>query len=783
MKKRSSFLTLPGTVVSELFGRSWTNVMTFALGALSVPMGYLQAVPIFMERIDKIHFHRGKVGLGMYLKESQRCLLKCLAGEPIKASSVQLRKGLPVILPATVRKGILSDSIIAIRVALTLLGFARVIFHEGAIKFHTVTAPSEWREPSPHRLKKMIDEIWDILSDLGVGQYRAPSVPPENPIGAPLHRSNRMGPNGHSVFASHWDALVLRESGLWPTFKVLAEALGSVTLIRKVEILAQLTGSWLHARLGLTWSLPEHHPVLGRFGVKDEPCGKKRLFAISDYWTQSACKPLHDFLMGALKRLPMDGTWDQGRASERVREETAKGTKLYSFDLSAATDRFPARFTELVLGPLIGPDAASAWVTLLTERPYHYKGSEYRYNAGQPMGTLSSWASFALSHHVVVQMAARNAGHSGLFTQYALLGDDIVIFDEYVAMEYRDLMDWLKVDINLSKSVVGVSLAEFAKRVFYKGHEVSGVPAKLLRLCALHISGLRVLFETVKDRGWEVSVESILGALCVGTDIHRYPRLWRLALVSIVGPGAPFSRPALWGGAWMSPMEDLIRFLFSEPAGLIRLPPLQPLQRATNQVAPWIDWSGLGIERCFEIRRIRRARETWTAWRSVLETSLDSLALGWIVSGQQDRLVPESVQEIDLKMGRSLIEAGHPATWLIDQPLTEGVSDWDITNLARPVVASDRPVAAVVGIAPSGELKLLTRAVDDTRFAMDVLRSIATVVPLLQEWRDPGAFDAIADGLLLEVAGDCEAVRLPGWTPPPVKPKRPKGKRGGNSRR
>jgi hypothetical protein len=94
-------------------------------------------------------------------------------------------------------------------------------------------------------------------------------------------------------------------------------------------------------------------------------------------------------------------------------------------------------------------------------------------------------------------------------------------------------------------------------------------------------------------------------------------------------------------------------------------------------------------------------------------------------------------------------------------------------------------VAAVFGIAPSGDLQLLSRAVDDTRFGMDVLRSVATTVPLLQEWQEPGAFEAIADGLLLEVAQDGEAVRLPGWSRPPdgSHSRRPKGKRRGSTAR
>lgn len=288
-------MTLRRTAVSELFGRSWVNVYTFILGALSVPVGYFQSVSSFFARVDKIQRTRGKKGLGMYLKESQRCLLKFLAGDIPPSATVKLRRGLPLILPGFIRKRLEADDIIAIRVALTLLGFARVIFHEGPIKFHTVITPTEWREPSPRRLKRMIDEIWEVLGDLKVMPYQMPDS--VEPI---LHRSNRSGPNGHSVLASHWDALALRESGLWPTFKVLAEALGSATLIRQVEILAQLSGSWLEQRLGLASSLPCRHPALGRFGVKDEPCGKKRLFAISDYWTQSVCKPLHDYLMGSL---------------------------------------------------------------------------------------------------------------------------------------------------------------------------------------------------------------------------------------------------------------------------------------------------------------------------------------------------------------------------------------------------------------------------------------------------------------------------------------------------
>jgi len=36
--------------------------------------------------------------------------------------------------------------------------------------------------------------------------------------------------------------------------------------------------------------------------------------------------------------------------------------------------------------------------------------SKVRYAVGQPMGALSSWAMLALTHHLIVAMAARRVG-------------------------------------------------------------------------------------------------------------------------------------------------------------------------------------------------------------------------------------------------------------------------------------------------------------------------------------------------------------------------------------
>lgn len=85
------------------------------------------------------------------------------------------------------------------------------------------------------------------------------------------------------------------------------------------------------------------------------------------------------------------------------------------------------------------------------------------YSVGQPMGAYSSWAAFALTHHVVVQWAAYKCGHTN-FKDYILLGDDIVIKNNDVALKYISLMRKWGVDISINKTHVSKHTYEFAKR-------------------------------------------------------------------------------------------------------------------------------------------------------------------------------------------------------------------------------------------------------------------------------------------------------------------------------
>lgn len=81
-----------------------------------------------------------------------------------------------------------------------------------------------------------------------------------------------------------------------------------------------------------------------------EAAGKVRVFAIVDAWTQSLLSPLHNALFDLLKSIKQDGTFNQLKPVMVLHERKIK--EMYSFDLSAATDRLPIALQTDVLSLL-----------------------------------------------------------------------------------------------------------------------------------------------------------------------------------------------------------------------------------------------------------------------------------------------------------------------------------------------------------------------------------------------------------------------------------------------
>lgn len=97
-----------------------------------------------------------------------------------------------------------------------------------------------------------------------------------------------------------------------------------------------------------------------------------RVFAITDSITQSVFRPLSDRIFKILDTLPMDGTFDQDRPvrylKDLFRKDLLNNETLYSYDLSAATDRLPISLQHQILSLMLGEEAATSWVNILTNR-------------------------------------------------------------------------------------------------------------------------------------------------------------------------------------------------------------------------------------------------------------------------------------------------------------------------------------------------------------------------------------------------------------------------------
>jgi hypothetical protein len=249
--------------------------------------------------------------------------------------------------------------------------------------------------------------------------------------------------------------------------------------------------------------------------------GKTRVVGIGNYWIQNTLKPLHDALFRTLRHIAMDGTYDQISQASRVAHATTQGP-VWSFDLTAATDRIPIIIQQDVMS-FLSPVIGDLWSKLLRSMIFENQGKGYKYAVGQPMGLYSSWASLATVHHFIIQYCAWRIGLNGPFLQYAVLGDDVAIWNKPVAEEYQRIMSDLDVSISEAKSYIpskdGPYKAEFAKRIFYNGQELSGISPAVLKQGLSSIWALPELVTFLVRHGFaemaEIPISRILEILSV----------------------------------------------------------------------------------------------------------------------------------------------------------------------------------------------------------------------------------------------------------------------------
>jgi hypothetical protein len=217
---------------------------------------------------------------------------------------------------------------------------------------------------------------------------------------------------------------------------------------------------------------------VGRIGFIQESGYKLRAVANPNRVLQLGLEPLKRAIWTLLRGTDRDFTYAQHKGVEAVQGWLKAGSKVYSVDLSDATNNFPLSLQLMLLEKLLPAPEWLPYIKLFGEvsrSPWQCRlpdGREtsIRWTKGQPLGLGPSFGSFALTHHAVVRLCGLTGKSRDPDFDYCLLGDDVVIKGERSYVRYRKALESMGCPVSEAKTISSDRLAEFAGRVITPSH-------------------------------------------------------------------------------------------------------------------------------------------------------------------------------------------------------------------------------------------------------------------------------------------------------------------------
>jgi hypothetical protein len=515
----SKMIPLSNKIGSILFKPLSYNIM-LAKGRVNRLAGYIAKTHMFINYVLEVHKAHGSSFTIKWLKGCHVAICKTLGQNKLLSLRQltddlplpRLLNGLPRVIPFEDRMRIRRGDVSTIRFWLGLFNLYRVLKAPGELKLNSITGNWTGKGLGLLALLRLTKSFNPFLLDAKIAQkaklVREKMVPTQFVLSRSASPSNSV-----SMYGILTDVHLLYRSHLLDPVRNYLSLLNASKFTFELEYAKELSdrilelkdeGNFPGVKSGkeimapdLQWktSIVAHglHPATGglsQFAIKEEPAGKIRLFALVDNITQSLLRPLHDALFDVLRVIPTDSTFDQDAGVRRASEKSQIWNQAFSFDLSSATDRLPVLLSMYILSNFIGLPLAKLWRIIIVNRTFAFNdkvaeklkvsNEGVKYRVGQPMGAYTSWAMLAITHHWIVQVAARRCyplAKPTWFLDYEVLGDDIVIFDSNVAEEYQNILSVLGCDINLNKSIISTArpVFEFAKRTIWGSTNVSGV--------------------------------------------------------------------------------------------------------------------------------------------------------------------------------------------------------------------------------------------------------------------------------------------------------------------
>jgi len=455
----------------------------------------------FLWLVDSLRKHNGIQFTIAYLKCAKLHITRYICKQPLLVNTNNVsvtRDGFPVRL-LFLRKLIDSGDRSKIRACLTILSIIRTLEptkkEESKISYDTTTITDGYKG------KNYVIPLW-FIRDFVV-HYKL-ILPPPTYKDDDHYLSMKSSPCGPATISAWRSILQLP----YPLLDACGQLLGDY--VKRFDLFYKVSFKLNHI-------LPQTEKTgCGQLAIVKDPELKRRVIAMVDYYSQFILRPVHEGLLGLLRdNLPCDRTFTQ----DPHNKWEANSEKFWSLDLSAATDRFPIKLQKRLLRIIYdSKELSEAWERLLVDRDFKLPKSDntVRYSVGQPMGAYSSWAAFALTHHLVVAWAAHLCGLPLGFNQYILLGDDIVVKNDKVAKKYIVLMTRWGVDISPHKTHVSKNTYEFAKRWISSGVELSGLPLKGI---AKNLGDFKAVYLTIYQYALHIPPK-------VGTVLHLVAKLY-----------------------------------------------------------------------------------------------------------------------------------------------------------------------------------------------------------------------------------------------------------------
>jgi hypothetical protein len=346
----------------------------------------------------------------------------------------------------------------------------------------------------------------------------------------PMMYSTKVGPNGPAIYSMDLDmtaltadqSLMRSVSSLWDYFGLHFET--------AKRTFGKTNGSsrCVHSRLE---------------AIPDAAC-KTRVVAIGDYFTQVGLSMIHHRVMKLLRDLSFDGTHSHRKAVRRLRMKR-RNSFFDSIDLSTATDRFPIWLQTLTVERLY-PGLGRVWESVMSDRDFQTPSGPIRYAVGQPMGFLSSWPVFALTHHCLAHSCAIASGFTR--ARHIIVGDDIVLYCQKTSELYRKALKALGVGFKNVKFTKKNSF-NFCERYILGGEDVSPVSWEsgsdniVIAMDAWKTEGINPSLAQIgrlhwQQRNWKMILRNPSNGI--------YPSKWKVSEASFVSLRRKFWCESIW---------------------------------------------------------------------------------------------------------------------------------------------------------------------------------------------------------------------------------------------